>query len=58
MKKEEEMIKDKKNRQESNDNIQEEAVRIRYEDAGIDSRILRAVRELGFEHKSCDRDGL
>ena len=44
------MIKDKKNRQESNDNIQEEAVRIRYEDAGIDSRILRAVRELGFEH--------
>ncbi|MDD6628582.1 MAG: DEAD/DEAH box helicase [Lachnospiraceae bacterium] len=50
MKKEEEMIKDKKNRQESNDNIQEEAVRIRYEDAGIDSRILRAVRELGFEH--------
>ena len=44
------MIKDKKNTQESNDNIQEEAVRIRYEDAGIDSRILRAVRELGFEH--------
>lgn len=30
--------------------MQEEEKRMRYEDAGIDSRILRAVRELGFEH--------
>ena len=28
----------------------EEPKQMRYEDAGIDARILRAVRELGFEH--------
>jgi ATP-dependent RNA helicase DeaD len=28
----------------------EEQTRMRYEDAGIDSRILRAVKELGFEY--------
>lgn len=28
----------------------EEKERLRYEDAGIDGRILRAVKELGFEH--------
>ena len=57
------MIKDKKDkeimweekvpdvkRKEESENSQEEEKRIRYEDAGIDSRILRAVRELGFEH--------
>lgn len=30
--------------------MQEEEKHMRYEDAGIDSRILRAVGELGFEH--------
>lgn len=29
---------------------QEEELRMRYEDAEIDSRILRAIKELGFEH--------
>ena len=32
------------------DPAQESGEGLRYEDAGIDSRILRAVKELGFEH--------
>ena len=32
------------------DSAQESGEGLRYEDAGIDSRILRAVKELGFEH--------
>lgn len=32
------------------DDGSEEKEGTRYEDAGIDARILRAVRELGFEH--------
>lgn len=36
-------------RQEETEN-KDEAESMRYEDAGIDERILRAVRELGFEH--------
>ncbi|MBP3477785.1 MAG: DEAD/DEAH box helicase [Lachnospiraceae bacterium] len=35
---------------EENEKRQEEETRMRYEDAKIDSRILRAIRELGFEH--------
>lgn len=45
----EEKVPDVKRKEES-ENSQEEEKRMRYEDAGIDSRILRAVRELGFEH--------
>lgn len=57
------MIKDKKDkkimweekvpdvkRKEESENSQEEEKRMRYEDAELDTRILRAVRELGFEH--------
>ena len=57
------MIKDKKDkkimweekvpdvkRKEESENSQEEEKSMRYEDAELDTRILRAVRELGFEH--------
>lgn len=46
-----EMIKDEQILRENSEEKQgEQEARMRYEDAGIDSRILRAVRELGFEH--------
>lgn len=48
--KEDEMIKDKQSMKEESETNQEEEVRMRYEDADIDSRILRAIREMGFEH--------
>ncbi|MBO5472166.1 MAG: DEAD/DEAH box helicase [Lachnospiraceae bacterium] len=45
------MIKDEQILRENSEEKQgEQEARMRYEDAGIDSRILRAVRELGFEH--------
>lgn len=45
------MIKDEQILRENSEEKQgEQEARTRYEDAGIDSRILRAVRELGFEH--------
>lgn len=46
------MIKDKQitDMKEENGMEQEEEKRMRYEDAEIDSRILRAIKELGFEH--------
>lgn len=47
--KEKEMLEDKQITKEE-DEKREEELCMRYEDAGIDSRILRAVKELGFEH--------
>lgn len=44
------MIQDEQIRKTENETKQEEEMNMKYEDAGIDSRILRAVKELGFEH--------
>lgn len=38
------------NRYDGTDETQEKSEGLRYEEAGIDKRILRAVKELGFEH--------
>ncbi len=44
------MIQDEQIRRTENETRQEEETNMKYEDAGIDSRILRAVKELGFEY--------
>lgn len=38
------------NRYDGDDETEDKAEGLRYEEAGIDKRILRAVKELGFEH--------